>query len=225
MLQVCSLLTVLPCLLKLCDSAAVSAVKGSLIVTMTTPAAGTSLHLEVARACDAEATLTLTWTSKDSSGSPSTTCDLSYYPSGDKSPQTMDILFKPHPHSIRLFNLTLGQSYTAVVACGPVMKTNQVSFISDRNCEDLDSRLNQTLDNSDGDGSPTPVYFDTSTFDVVEWPIAITVILLGIIIAAIVALYMWKKHRRRQRILRIFRQSQNDPFQALYSPTQDSYSF
>lgn len=97
---------------------------------MTTPAAGTSLHLEVARACGAEATLTLTWASTDPSGSPSAACDLSYYPSSDKSLETMDILFNSHTHSIYLFNLTLGQRYTAVVACDPVTKTNQVSFIS-----------------------------------------------------------------------------------------------
>ncbi|XP_012938310.1 uncharacterized protein LOC101845467 isoform X2 [Aplysia californica] len=154
-------------------------------------------------------------------------CALTYFQTGEKTAQIIDMYLEPHYQMISLFDLSERTSYTAFVVCGGSYRTNDVTFQTEPQCHDF-SRHRKILPNATQEKEEVPVVssYDAETnYDAIEWPLGIVFAVVGVIICAVAAFYMWKKYQRRQRILRIFRQGQNDPFQALYSPTQDSYSF
>ncbi|CAL1540860.1 unnamed protein product [Lymnaea stagnalis] len=192
-------------------------------IFFTTPPLLAPIQLRLVRACDGDATLE--WFPTDTNAAVDLSlskCELTYTITGHQGSQIIDVFPDPNLHTFSLFNLSQGFNYSVFMVCDSSLKTKDISFISGSVCVTKHFNTNQT---AYLDKNAVTSYVSTSSYDAIEWPIAISFAIVGLIICGVVAFYMWKKYQRRQRILRIFRQGQNDPFQALYSPTQDSYSF
>ncbi|KAK0069580.1 hypothetical protein Bpfe_000757 [Biomphalaria pfeifferi] len=197
--------------------------KGSAAISLPSSSSQSPVQLKLNTACNSEAIIESIFQAPN----PSILikCELTYSIVGQNQAQIINIYLDPLTHTFNLFNLSQGVNYSVFLVCDNWGKSKSIFFISGSVCQHDHPVTNETLEAFDTETNAQLSYAQTSSYDAVEWPIAITFAAAGLIICAVVAFYMWKKYQRRQRILRIFRQGQNDPFQALYSPTQDSYSF
>ncbi|KAH9523477.1 hypothetical protein Btru_040120 [Bulinus truncatus] len=201
--------------------------KGSAAFSLPSSSLLGPIQLKLSSACNSEATIEWSLQKPYTAIEISSLlkCELTYSIIGQGQAQIINIVLDSINPTFSLSNLSQGSNYSVFLVCENSGKSKDIFFISGSVCQNGHHITNGTSKSLDTESNSQLSYAQASSYDAVEWPIAITFAVAGLIICGVVAFYMWKKYQRRQRILRIFRQGQNDPFQALYSPTQDSYSF
>ncbi|KAL8578138.1 hypothetical protein ACOMHN_051693 [Nucella lapillus] len=139
----------------------------------------------------------------------------------------------PDVKTIRLRTLNRSTRYAASMTCNETITSNTIHFVSGYPCSESQmkeyaAKLRKLSQKNDPEVSQHPIGVTTASdeYSMMDMALGVFFAMFGIMIVAFFAYYIWKKHRHRQRIQRIFGQSHFEPFLALHTPSdQPTISF
>lgn len=153
------------------------------------------------------------------------TCEIMYMNLRLQEAKLLLVVPSPHVSELTLENLLPHAHYTASMTCNETFASPTIGFVTGYPCTDAEvekERSSQYVNTTEmSEVSRRPVQLNKSSVEVsvTDAVLGLLFALCGVTIILCAALYYWKRRRHRQRILRIFRQSQSDPFLALNNST------
>ncbi|XP_076441359.1 uncharacterized protein LOC143280552 isoform X2 [Babylonia areolata] len=158
-------------------------------------------------------------------------CEITYMDQHSQVAQLGMAAIHPDVRTIQLSTLNRSTNYTASMTCNETLTSNTIDFVTGYPCSEEEvkehaeklRRRQQWRKNNDDDKevSQHPVKVTTASddFSMMDMALGVFFAMFGVMIIGLFAYYVWKKHRHRQRIQRIFGQSHSEPFLALHTPS------
>ncbi|XP_041359631.1 uncharacterized protein LOC121375955 [Gigantopelta aegis] len=178
------------------------------------------MRLQVEKICKDWAILT--WHPTTATHKPLVKCDVIYRPFFSKTAKVVSVL-PDYERTIKLVNLLDNLFYICYLDCEG-SRSNNVTFKTGSICYDSWGEHLSRNNSTDDDVHSTPTMLEDSGIaqSTIDMILGIIFGLLGTCIVGAAAYYFWRNYRRRQRILRLFRQPHIDPFESLQNNMEDS---
>lgn len=162
-----------------------------------------------------------------------TSCEITYMDQHSQVAKLVMVAVHPDVKTIRLSTLNRSTRYAASMTCNETLTSNTIHFVTGYPCSEAQmkeyaAKMKKLSQKEDQEVSQYPIGLTSASgdFSMMDMALGVFFAMFGVMIIGFFAYYMWKKHRSRQRIQRIFGQSHFEPFLALHTPSdQPTISF